>query len=72
MTIDLKWALPFVLPFAILLTSRLLFFVAGAEWDGAAGAALSGVVGAFAGLQFAADMQERGARWNITIGGRND
>ena len=36
MKIDLRILVPFVMPFAIALTARLLWFVAGAHWDSSA------------------------------------
>lgn len=33
MTIDLKWFLPFVVPVALLALFRVMWLLAGAEWD---------------------------------------
>ena len=33
MTIDLKWTLPFVTPVALLALFRVMWWIAGAEWN---------------------------------------
>lgn len=70
MTIDLKWALPFVLPFLLLLMTRLLAVVAGAPWtpEGATVAvvlcmALGVIIGGF----IAGCMQDYGVKWQIHL-----
>jgi len=71
MTIDLKWGLPLVMPFVMLLTIRLLALVAGMEWTD--NAAAGAVVFAFAlglpvGGFVAGMMEDEGVKWNVRIG----
>ncbi len=73
MTIDLKWGLPFVLPFVILLLVRALFIVAGAEWsDPLAAAMLSTLIGVLVGFMIFDTMRDDGVEWNVTIGGKRN
>ena len=69
MTIDLKWFLPFILPFALLVTAKALWWVAGAEIknpSSLAGTCL--VLGLAAGGFIASVMDAEGAKWNVKIG----
>lgn len=73
MTIDLKWGLPFVLPFVLLLMARGLFWVAGVRWDlvhAGHAAVFCGCFGVLFGAILMEKMHREGAKWNITIGGR--
>jgi uncharacterized membrane protein AbrB (regulator of aidB expression) len=76
MTIDLKWALPFVLPFAVLFTIRALFFCAGVAWTleyahGVIG--VSVLLGFISGGVAAIIMDTEGVYWLLRIGRkRND
>lgn len=63
MNIDLRLALPFVMPFGILFLARAIFWAAGAEWSEPGLAAfvslIAGVLsgGFFAGLLFDSDIE---------------
>lgn len=76
MTIDLKWALPFALPFTVLFMIRALFFCAGTEWTleyahGAVG--VSGLLGFIGGLAAVVILAGEGVSWPFHIGRkRND
>lgn len=68
MTIDLKWFLPFVIPFMLLLPSRLLWFVAGAEWNTPEKvAAVCLVLGSIIGLLAVFIMEHDKVYWRWTL-----
>ena len=72
MTIDLKWALPFVLPFCIGFTVRLLAFALGAEIS-AEGAGIlvfmSALMGFLVGVGAIAVLAIEEVKWEVRIGG---
>ena len=67
MTVDLKWALPVVMPFVVLGLFRLMWWAAGAPWSEPSTAAfLSIQIGAIMGGLIAGLNQEM--HWNVTVG----
>ena len=71
MTLDLKWFLPFVAPFALLLTSKVLWWLAGAHFeDPNALAETSMVVGFLTGVAVVVFMSDEGIKWSVKIGGK--
>lgn len=75
MTIDLKWALPFVMPFAVVALIRAVCWFAGVSADDCVPAAVAflGVLfGSLGGLVIAAFMADDGIEWNIHVGGKRD
>lgn len=72
MTIDLKWLLPVVAPFAILGLARAVWFAAGAEWsDPTIAAAMSLIAGLLCGGAVVASLSDRNIRWPLRIGRRD-
>jgi ABC-type uncharacterized transport system permease subunit len=66
--IDLKWFLPFVLPFAFLSTVKALWWVAGAEIvDPSLLAGICLVLGLTVGWLAAGIMTIEGIKWNVKI-----
>jgi hypothetical protein len=73
MTIDLKWLLPVVAPFALLGLARAVWFAAGAEWSQPAFAAfMSLLFGSICGGVTTAILWAEDIRWPLRIGRRHD
>lgn len=73
MKIDLKWGLPFVMPFVLLMMVRLVWVAAGAEWSDPEGAAFCTIVSGFVvGVCAAGFMHDEGVHWTVRIGPRKD
>lgn len=67
MKIDIKWALPFIMPFALLLVIKLLWWVAGADLNHGVAALVSMVFGVLSGLIIAIVMSIEGINLNIRV-----
>lgn len=70
MQIDLKWSIPAVMPVAIVMLCRVVWWVAGAEWtqDGGFVALSAIILGGAGGLVAAVLMHDEGIKW--IVGGK--
>jgi len=68
MTIDLKYTLPFALPFVFLALFRVLAWAAGAQWSEPTIAVVWAVLfGQAVGWVFIFNMNDNGKSWEISI-----
>ena len=66
MTFDLKYGLPFALPFFFLALIRVLFWAASSEWsEPGAAAVASFVIGQVVGWIVVGIMADRGTTWAV-------
>ena len=70
MTIDLKWGLPFVMPFVLYLWLRALWWFAGAEWDADFAAFFCTLLGAIVGVAIVGILTLDDKKWLVRIGGK--
>ena len=68
MKIDLKWFLPFVIPFAFLGWARAFWWMVGANWNADFAAFICVFAGLWGGGFALGYMHIEGIRWTITIG----
>lgn len=71
MTIDLKWLIPFAAPIITILMARIVWLLAGVEWEPTQEAVGSAMVIPFIiAVIICGNMSMEGIYWNVRIWGR--